>query len=512
MRQYFIFIFLQCVLLTRLHSAHGFEAGDVREVECVINGTPTTLRMVYVPGKIAQPSGQGDGSSVGTTAQLPFFFATTELSLADFEALAPKHAQESHEARERKMAVTKELKSDLARMTAEPERYYAKMVSLSEAAAVTAAMTRSLAETDGGAGSLVQSRFRIPTVNEWRRAASMNSDENVFLNPWPKFSDFSDKERGRCQELWKASGGVGLFVGSQDQMTWLFDEATGEAAGRLEIATIMFRFLLKGRLLDPAKENSHSWEIQPEPLEESIDAAPPTEWGVYGLHRGYPEWVLNVESQGEAIRFWRLVEDEAMSNVDTEKKFFGLSGASSLTLNKSDLTPLRQLSLTHQHVLSGQTAVSWADINEADVCVDRSVTVRLVLVECLADSWVTAVRDALIKSGGPEGTAEKVERLNFEVKRLTAGREQERNLGIIEAWLAISRYRSGEKKPAGEALSSSKLFGGGTNKPKLSPEEIMRMMQRGGRPGGGNSKKKLAPDSLYFKSVGNLMIKEHDDI
>ena len=494
-------------LLAPGYGAQNFVEGDTREVIVNIGGSPKNLQMVYVPAATAtSPQNDGDDTA-GAKLQLPFFFSLTELTLEEFELFAPDYAHASHEERQQRMAATEELQADLMKMKADSNQYYATMVSLDEAAAVTAALTESLSQADRS-DELIQSRFRIPTANEWQRAASMNSKEHTFINPWPDFDNFSEREKGRCQELWKACRGVGPFTCSENQMSWLISEATTNSGKRLELATIVFRFLLNGRLLNPEKENSHSWEIQPEPLAETIDAAPANEWGISGIHRGYPEWVLHVASSTEATRYWRLIEDEVLSTDKQKKQLFGLSGASSLTLNKNDLTPLQQLFVSYQHVFGGQTTISWTDVEDADICVDRSVTVRLVLVDCLADDWLTSVRKTAMDSENMNSLREEVNDYKTDVSSLTSGSERDRYLSLIEAWAAIAQYQTGDRAQAGATIKTSKAFGSQATKTKLNTADILAMMNQGASPQANKPSKKIPPDSLYFQATGELMEKD----
>ena len=490
-----------------------YTAGDIREVTVEIDGESRAIKMVYVPAEESvDNSGTQDNpesESAATKIQLPFFFGLSELSLEQFDSFAPEAVRDSHQRREEQMAPQPEQQADLKKMQEESDQYYAKMVSLDEAAMVTAFLNASLPKVETGQSRLVQSRFRVPTAEEWRRAASMASAEGEFINPWPRFSELSEKEQGRCQELWASCEGRGRFEGSERQVEWLIRESNGDPGQRLELLTTVLRFLLNGRLLNPEKKNSHSWEVQPEPLVEKIDAAVPNEWGIFGIHRGYPEWVLHAANQTIAMSVWRQLEDGEFSEEEKTQDFFGLNGASSLTVNKSDLTPLQQLFVSHEHpVVSGKVAFSWQDAEENELCVDRSSTVRLVLVDCLADDWLDVVRTALVKHEGEGERSATVGDFQTEVRRLTTGPDQSRFIGIIDVWNAIAAYEAGDREEAGQVLKTTKLFGVQEGKQKLSLDEIANLMQGGG----AASPRKKAPDpqSLYFRGIGELMLKDGD--
>ena len=489
-------------------AAEAVHPGSARKVELDVDGKTLAIRMVYVPAEEERKPGS-DGGDIGKArASQPFYFAETELTLADFNVLATAEIREAHDAREQQMASDDDQKKDWAEMQRISQDYVAKMVSPDEAAGITAAATASLSDAVAQRGpSLVSERFRLPTRAEWRHAMSMGSQpDKKYINPWPAFDrDFSDKERVRCQDLWSTCGGKGRFVGSQEQVIWAIREASDNTAERLDLLTIFTRFLLKGRLLDPKQANSYSWEILADPLAERFDVAPANEWGIRGAHRGYPEWVLSVASQNEAKEFWSKFESSQVSDADRQRASFGLCGASTFTLGKDDVRPILQAFVTHENqVVNGKTDFSWREAEDAEVCIDRSAAMRLVLVECLSDTWAALVRTALGKPDTVAAAREASLELVTQIERLTFGLERQRSQALIDTYLALAEYRCGDPRGGSQRLAAGipVAFAQAT---AVSVEPNIGRRRRSTSSGGDSSASRKNADAVYFTSVSRLM-------
>ncbi len=491
------------------------EAGDpakpasIRDVLLKTDGGAISLRMILIPPQPeVSPDGASDPSGKERLAQ-PFYFAATELTLAGFNALASKETRASHDAIEAKMASQADQKKDWAAMQSEAASYAAKMVSLGDAASITAAATLAFEKSSSDRGpTLVRERFRLPTAAEWRHAMSMGSQpQAMHINPWPALErDLTGKERGRCAELWTASGGQGQFIGSPEQVRWVIERASSNTEQRLELLTIFTRFLLSGRLLDPKKSNSHSWEIQPEPLAERIDAAPGNQWGILGAHRGYPEWVISTTSQTDALGLWRKCESNACTDSDRQRPAFGLCGAASFTLNKNDLKPMLQAFISHESaVIDGRPFFSWQEADENELFIDRSVTLRLVLIESLADDWVSLIRSNFANHVNATTTAAAAKPFLAEVARLTHGSERTRNQAVINCFLAISEYRCGAGEDAAKRLAENAAQASGN---LASAEDIAARFRRAQGSAGSSRPTSGSPDGLYLRSVARLMARD----
>lgn len=489
-------------------AAEAVDPGAVRKVALEVDGKTLTISMIYVPAEEGPKPGSDDGDTGKAKASQPFYFAETELTLADFNVLANAEIREAHDAREQEMASDDDQKKDWKEMQRNSKDYVAKMVSLGEAAGITAAATAALSDSVAPRGpSLVSERFRLPTGAEWRHAMSMGSQpDKKFINPWPAFDrDFSDKERVRCQDLWSTCGGQGRFVGSQEQVIWAIREASENTAERLELLTIFTRFLLKERLLDPKQANSHSWEILADPLAERIDVAPANEWGIRGAHRGYPEWVLSVASQNEAKDFWSKFESSTVSDVDRQRASFGLCGASTFTLGKDDVRPMLQAFVTHENqVVNGKSEFSWKESEDAEVCIDRSVAMRLVLVECLSDTWVALVRTSLGKQDTVAAAREASLELVAQIERLTFGLERQRSQALIDTYLALAEYRCGDPRGGSQRVAAGipVAFGQAA---AVSVEPNIGRRRRSTSSGDDSSASRKNADAVYFTSVSRLM-------
>ncbi len=499
-------LFSCCGGIRHCAAAEPILPGASRDVQVIVDGKSLTLRMVYVPAdQGVRADSDGAAAGKGRIVQ-PFFFAASELSLADFNALAPAAVRESHDANERKMATQEGQKKDWLEMQREADSYVVKMVSLDEAIGITAVATAALAKpTRQNSLRIATERFRLPTAAEWRHAMSMGSQpKNMHINPWPVFDrDFSEKERGRCAEIWTACGGQGAFIGAPEQVLWFIREASGSAEEQLELLTLFLRFLLQGRMLDPQKKNSYSWEVQPEPLAERIDAAPGNEWGIRGAHRGYPEWVLSAATQNEALDLWRRFESGDRSNDDRQRPKFGLCGAASFTLNKNDLKPMLQAFISHETaVLDGKPFFSWQDAEDREVFIDRSVSLRLVLVESLADEWVAVVRSLFADQKDATAVAENARLLLAEVERLTWGPDRSRNESIVNCYWAIAECRCGRGNDAAIRLASNAML---VSRKSSSAEDIAMRIRRAQGGAGSARPTPGSPDGVYLKSVARLM-------
>lgn len=495
-------------------AAEAIAPGSSRDVRLEVGGKPVTIKMVYVPGQ--QGGGTESGSSEASEKRVvqPFYFAVTELSLADFNALAPDDKRQSHDATEQRMAKQDEQKKDWAEMQRQSALYVAKMVSLDEAAAITAAATAALEKSaQSKSATLASERFRLPTAAEWRHAMSMGSQpEKMYINPWPAFErDLVEKDQGRCRELWTACGGAGVFKGTPEQLVWIIAEASGNAEQRLEVVTTVTRFLLKGRLLDPKKANSYSWEVQPEPLVERIDAAPGNDWDIRGAHRGYPEWVLSATNQNDALGFWRRCESRSLADSDRQQQAFGLCGAASFTLNKLDLRPMLSAFVNHETlVLDGKPVVSLRQAEDAELHVDRSIAIRLVLVECLADEWVALVRSAFNGKKDAKSAGDIANPFRADIERLSFGSERLQNEAIINGYHALAEYRFGAAEEAAARLASSATSVSSNTR---SAEDIAARFRRAKANAGPSTKPApSSADSVYLQAVARLMTRDQRSV
>ncbi|MCX7401519.1 MAG: SUMF1/EgtB/PvdO family nonheme iron enzyme [Planctomycetia bacterium] len=490
------------------------EPGTPREVHLDVRGKQVTIKMVYVPGQEGEGGVSGSSEASSKGLKQPFYFAVTELSLADFDALAPDDRRQGHDATEQTMAQQDEQKKDWAEMQRQAASYVAKMVSLDDAAAITAAATAAataaLAKSARSSSvTLASERFRLPTSAEWRHAMSMGSQpDKMYINPWPVFEhDLSEKDRGRCGELWTSCGGAGAFKGTPEQVVWLIAEASGNSEQRLELVTIFTRFLLNGRLLDPKKTNSYSWEVQPEPLVERIDAAPGNGWGIRGAHRGYPEWVLSATNQNDALGVWRRYESQAYADSDNQQQAFGLCGASSFTLNKLDLLPMLSAFVNHETpILDGVPYFSLQQAKDGGLHIDRSTSLRLVLVECLADEWAALVRSAFEDKKDAKSAVDVAKPLLAEIERLSFGSERVRYEAIINGYLAIAEYRCGAEDDAAARLASSATSV--SSKTRSADDIAARFRRARGNAGSPTTPASSSPESVYLQAVARLMTRD----
>jgi hypothetical protein len=433
--------------------------GSKRVITVKNDSGSVIVNAVVVPsGRVFEDPGADAQAKESEVAA--FLCADREATVRLYETWASDAAKASLHSRIEKFAFESSLQESHAFRRNHPDEYVSFWITPEEAASVTLAMNEALRrEGNGGPRSIVQQRFRLPTANEWRQAMSAGSSQDSRnINPWPSYpTDFTEREKGMCEENWQQSGGVGDFTGSPTQIAWLIEESAGSAAKRREIVDLFTRSLLVGR----EHAGQPSWLSNAEPAGEleKIDVAPPNKWGIYGAHRCYPEWVLAIDSQADANALWRRLEEGTATENDFDRQVFQLCGAGAITAGKDangqdDISQLMDLFLWRTQRLRGEAITcSWKEAADGDISIDRNVTFRLVLVETLADEWMSVVRGQLLASHELKDLEAAAKKCHAAVAVLSAN--ESRDNALIDAYAAIALYQCGQRSLAGQNLTAA---------------------------------------------------------
>jgi hypothetical protein len=470
-------------------------AGSGRDIEVTVGATVLKLRLIYVPSGTALLGRPGAEERSVVLGQ-PFYIAVDEVSVSAFSACLEDGERSSHDKREKTFITD----SDRERMHREGDSFSATMISLEEAARVTARINRELSRArTSTTETLVSERVRLPTAAEWQYAMSCGSQaQHRYINPWPGSASnhLSDRNLARCRELFEKCGRTDEFRATPEQVTWLVEECQGNGAARLEILSFLFPFLLDGR-----GDTTPAWrrfETKPEPLAETLAVALPNAWGIRGCHRGYPEWVLADSSQASALAVWRRFEDSLATGSDKDQKAFRLCGSNSVVLAQTDLSPLAKVFLFHERSL-----VSWNDANAADgsIVEDESVGMRVVMVECLSDEWRRIVRSSMLSTDDAAMAENKANTYGEEITRLSGNREQD--LAILQTYLGLQEYQSGRFEDSADRIgrSADKISGRAPVAVSLSSR-----LRKGGGGAGKESSSPPAGDRIFFSSTAKLMV------
>lgn len=275
------------------------------------------------------------------------------------------------------------------------------------------------------------------------------------INPWPQYpGDFTEKEQTFLQTKWQAAGGKGDFVGKHEQVRSLLKECPNPEFGIL-VLNLFFRELLRGRSVNNLadQQDEGSWSEPPTELAETLAAGEKNSWGMFGAHRGYPEWTLAGSlGQQEALAAWRRFEDGTATVADKGKPLFQLVGGHGICIDDTDLSPLRALFVWHERKTSdGKSAYT---IDESDEkAVDLSATIRLVLVECLRDDWRNVVRHSFMEAAGDQQPQPQADRFTSELTQFSA--QAKSDGAYVNAYCALAEYRQKNSVGSAERLSRS---------------------------------------------------------
>jgi hypothetical protein len=469
-------------------------AGSVRDISFQVGENRVGMRFVYVPAGTALVGRPGSEEREVNLSQA-FYITANELTVKAFEDCLEEGDRRVHDQLERKFYAD----ADRERIHREGDAYSATMISLEEAARVTTRLNWVLVtERSGKSGTLVTERVRLPTSAEWQYAMSCGSQErDRYINPWPGSAKnkLADRDLSRCQELWEKCGQTEKFMASPSQVTWLVETAQGNGGSRLEILSLLFPYLLDGR-----GDTTPAWrrfETKPEPVAEIAALAIPNDWGIGGCHRGYPEWVLAESSQASALRAWRRYEDNLASSSDKDSKGFRLCGSSSVVLDQADLTPLAKVFLSHE-----RTMLSWNEAHSSSAAIveDESVSMRLVLIECLSDAWRSVVRLGVSAAANAQVAMEQAATYEGEIRRLSSNAEQD--IAYLQGYLGLQEYRTGNFADASVRIGgcADKLASRVTAAIPLESR-----LRKGGAAGRKDAGAQLSGDVLYFNEAAKLM-------
>lgn len=479
---------LACVVAYTSVHAVATEPGQHRTVQFATPSGHIQLDFVYVPSGTAVPFAM-EGDVRPQVLSLPYYIMSTEVSVDVFDNYAPADAKASHLSRE-KEAAGDLLMPDIAQRRANGKEYAVLWVSLAEAAAITAKMNEEL-RTQQSSATLVKEQVRLATLAEWRHAMSAGSDAGSgFFNKWRSLDELTAKEQGMCRDVWSACGGSGEFQGTPEQVLWLIGNPGSEVARCYDVATLFTRHLITGR----ETTGLQPWSKTVDPFEktETLTAAKPNKWGIYGAHRNpCPEWVIGNESQQAALARWHSVESGIVPSGERNQKVFALVGPRFRQITREKLDRFKDL-------------IIWAPPEDASLeddeksTTDRKSAFRLVLVESLADDWLRIVRPEILGAKSVEDARVVLDSRTKDVQRLllTAA---ERDVALIRAFFAVRAYDLGSPTTAVESLTPLLA----TLKPSGKVKIDFAARRRGETPAAAETK--LSGDGLYLHTLVSLM-------
>lgn len=472
------------------------------ETIALSSGTPAaalTLTLVKVPSgsvSLGEPGGEPRQENL----TLAYSIMTAEMSLAQFQALAPEQAVHQRQERVEAVAVTSEQKRILEELSRRGDRYAAQVVTVDDVAMLTARINSLYGPQQEASRLLVTRRFRLPTTWEWQHAMSLGSQpKSRDINPWPNYpTDFSEKEQTFLRTKWQAAGGQGEFQGTQEQVRALLKGCPNPEFGIL-VLNLFFRDLLRGRSVSSVSEHQEngSWSEPPADLAETLTAGGKNAWGMFGAHRGYPEWTLAGSlGQQEALATWRRFEDGTATAADRGKPLFQLVGGHGICIDDTDLSPLSALFIWHERKTSD--GKSLYTIEEADEkAVDFSATIRLVLVECLRDDWRKVVRQSFMSHGGTEQP--QPDRFTAELSQFSS--QAKNDEAYVHVYSALAEYQQNNFMCSAERLSASASAVTETKAKGLSRDELL------GRGNSSAAAKQQRPSSntVYLQALAKLV-------
>ena len=460
--------------------------GDAKDVRIPTSSGEQVFKFVFIPAGDV-PIGRPGGDDEPKRLEKDYWFAAYEISLSQFMAIAPLATQKAIVERVAKMTSTPEQKVILESIHKQHESYAVQMISIEEAAQFTAELNQQFfAHADQSKQTLSQERFRLPTAIEWQHAMSMASmsGESRSINPWPAFpGKFSKNDQVFLEDKWKESGGKEEFSGSPEQLIWLIENNKNPEAG-IALADRFLQDLLKGRSSDlNSPEDAGSWTKPAEELPQTLNAGGSNSWGIFGAHRGYPEWTLAGSlSQSDAFKLWRGLEESGAGNSARQDRNFQLSGAHSITIDTQSLVPLLDLFVWNRNIaVNDQVEVSLTEADDYEIHINKSVTMRLVLVETMGDKWIEIVRSSLLQDQEVGVSQASASQYTDDVSRLSS--DTARDTSVIAVYLAFAHYRYGDRSKAVTILTDALQ--------KLSSQS-----------------KSMTVDTIYFASTSALMAQD----
>lgn len=501
-----VFVVLIClacgfVRLPTVRSEQVAHGAAPTETIALSSGTPAatlTLTLVKVlPGSVTL--GDPDGEPREENLTLAYSIMTAEMSLAQFQSLAPEQALHQRQERVEAIAVTIEQKRILEEISRRGDTYAAQVVTVDDVAMLTARLNSLYAPQQETNRLLVTRRFRLPTAWEWQHAMSLGSQQSSRdINPWPNYqTDFSEKEQTFLQTKWQAAGGQGQFQGTREQVRALLKRCPNPEFG-IVVLNLFFRDLLCGRSASSGsnqRENG-SWSEPPADLAETLTAGGKNAWGMFGAHRGYPEWTLAGSlGQQEALATWRRFEDGTATATDKGKPLFQLAGGHGICIDDTDLSPLSALFIWHERETSDGKSLFTVEEAE-EKAVDFSATLRLVLVECLRDDWRMVVRQSFMSQAGAEQP--QADRFTAELSQFSAQAKSDE--AYVHAYCALAEYQHNNFTGSAERLSASASAVAETKAKGLSRDEVL------GSGDGSASTQQQRPSSntVYLRALAKL--------
>lgn len=481
---------LLSIVCTSCVTAVGAEPGEKRKLQLAADTARVEIEFVFVPSGTVTPFGK-DTATKPSVLTLPFYMMTTEASVQFFDAYAPAAAKKSHAEREKENAGDL-LMPDIEKRRAKGADYPVLWVSPSEIASVTARINNELM-LQKPESSIVRESVRLPTLAEWRHAMSAGSSpEAGFFNSWPEYTAFAKKDQGMCRDVWSACGGQGEFRGTPEQVLWLIANPGSEGARCYDVATLFTEHLIKGR----EATGVQPWAKTVDPFDsaETLTAAKPNKWGIYGAHRNpCPEWIIGNDTQAAALLRWRSVEQGTLTSDDRKQKTYALVGARFRLITREKLERFAELL-----IWSTPEDVSLDDSEMKTI--DRKAAFRLVLVESLADDWLRVVRPEILAAESVEKASEIAETRTKDVQRL-ASASSALQVALIRGFHAVRAYNEANPSLSVDGLQPllDNLKPGGKVKVDFAA------MRRGEAPA---PQSKPTGDGIYLSTLVSLIKKD----
>ena len=131
--------------------------------------------------------------------------------------------------------------------------------------------------------------------------------------------------------------------------------------------------------------------------------------------------------------------------------------------------------------INDRVEVSLTEADDDEIHVDQSVTMRLVLVETMADKWIEIVRSSLLQDQEVGVSQASASQYTDEVSKLSS--DTARDTSVIAVYLAFAHYRYGDRSKAVTTLTDAFQ--------KLSSQS-----------------KSMKADTIYFASTSALMAQD----
>lgn len=471
-------------------TAAGAEPGEKRNLHLTADTGRVEIEFAYVPSGTVTPF-MKDTATKPSVLTLPFYIMTTEASVKLFDAYAPDAAKKSHAEREKQNAGDL-LMPDIEKRRAKGADYPVLWVSLLEIASVTARVNNELI-LQKPESSIVRESVRLPTLAEWRHAMSAGSSpEAGFFNSWPEYTAFAKKDQGMCRDVWSACGGQGEFRGNPEQVLWLITNPGSEGARCYDVATLFTQHLIEGR--EATGVQPWAQTVDPFDSAETLKAAKPNKWGIYGAHRNpCPEWIIGNETQAAALLRWHSVEQGTLTSDDRKQKTYALVGPRFRLITREKLERFLDLLVW--------SSPEDASLDDSEMkTIDRKAAFRLVLVESLADDWLRVVRPEILAAESVEIALEIAETRIRDVQRL-ASTSSALQVALIRGFYAIRAYDVA--KPSLSVDGLQPLLD--NLKPSGKVKVDFAAMRRGEAPA---SQSKPTGDGIYLSTLVSLIKKD----